>query len=154
MKQSAKASSWLRIGEGDAVEFAPDIIKVQQQPPSPLPRKMLYALLALLSLMLIWACVGRLDIVAVAQGKLVPQSFIQVVQPSDSGIVKELLVREGDEVKAGQVLVRMDTSHSESDNRALRNELDVRSLQLRRIDAELEGRALARQAADPPALPS
>ena len=138
--------------KAEALEFAPAILRVEQESPSPLPRLVLYALLGLFAAALLWAAFGRLDIIAVAQGKLVPQNFIQVVQPADAGIIKELLVREGDEVKAGQALVRMDTSVSEADNRSLQNELDVRSLQLRRIDAELAGIAFPRQAADPPAL--
>ena len=138
--------------KAEALEFAPAILRIEQQPPSPLPRLVLYALLGLLAVTLLWAAFGRLDIIAVAQGKLVPRSFLQVVQPADSGIVKELLVKEGDEVKAGQALVRMDMSLSEADNRALQNELDVRSLQLRRIDAELDGTALPRKASDPAAL--
>lgn len=138
--------------KAEVLEFAPAILRVEQQPPSPLPRLVLYTLLGLFAVALLWATFGRLDIIAVAQGKLVPQSFIQVVQPPEAGIIKELLVKEGDEVKAGQVLVRMDTSLSEADNRALQNELALRSLQLRRIDAELNGAPLARQAGDPPAL--
>src|SRR5688572_11111499 len=85
----------------EALEFAPAILRVEQQSPSPLPRLVLYALLGVFTATLVWAVFGQLDIIAVAQGKLVPQNSIQVVQPSDSGIVKELLVREGDEVKAG-----------------------------------------------------
>ena len=61
------------IGTTDALDFAPEIIKAQSRPPSPLPRAVLYALLALFGLMLAWAVFGRLDIVAVSQGKLVPQ---------------------------------------------------------------------------------
>ena len=44
---------------------------------------------------MLWAFFGRLDIVAVAQGKLVPETFLKVVQPSDPGVVKEILVKEG-----------------------------------------------------------
>jgi len=138
--------------KAEAWEFAPAILRIEREPPSPLPRLVLYALVGLFAVTLLWAAFGRLDIIAVAQGKLVPQSFIQVVQPADAGIIKELLVREGDEVKAGQALVRMDTSVSEADNKALQNELNVRSLQLRRIDAELAFSKLPREAADPPAL--
>ena len=148
MKHSAKVLSWLRIGEGDASEFAPDIIKAQQQPPSPLPRTVLYALLALLAVMLAWACVGRLDIVAVAQGKLVPQSFLKIVQPAESGIVREILVGEGEEVGAGQVLVRMDTRLSDADGKTLFAELHRKRLQLRRIESELAEVPLKRQADD------
>jgi hemolysin D len=130
-------------------DFAPAILKARQQPPSPLPRVVLYLLLTLLLATLIWAVFGRLDIVAVAQGKLVPQSFIKVVQPSDSGIVKEILVQEGNRVAAGQVLMRMDAKLAEADRSALINEINVKKLQVRRIDAELKGAAMTRRPGDP-----
>jgi hemolysin D len=146
--ESTRVWKWMRLAESDREEFAPEIIKVQQQPPSPLPRAVLYALLALFAVILIWACIGRLDIVAVAQGKLVPQSFLKIVQPAESGIVKEILVQEGDAVREGQVLARMDTRLSEADGRALLGELQRRRLQLRRIDAELVGKPLKLQPDD------
>jgi hemolysin D len=109
----------------------------------------LYTLLALFGLTLLWACVGRLDIVAVAQGKLVPQTFLKIVQPAESGIVKEILVGEGDAVQEGQVLVRMDTLLSDADGRALLAELQRKRLQLRRIEAEVSGKPLKLQPGDP-----
>lgn len=136
----------------DALEFAPDIVKAQHAPPLRYRRYVLYVLLALCVVMLVWAAIGRLDIVAVAQGKLVPQSYVKVVQPSDSGIVKEILVREGDLVAEGQVLMRMDAQLSAADGRSLENEVLLRRLQLRRIDAELAGRPLAAKSDDPPLL--
>ncbi|MBI4190068.1 MAG: HlyD family type I secretion periplasmic adaptor subunit [Betaproteobacteria bacterium] len=138
--------------EAGLLDFAPAILKAQHQPPSPFPRFVLYTLLALVGVLLIWAVAGRLDIVAVAQGKLVPQSFLKVVQPSEAGIVKQILVKEGDEVAAGQVLMRMDTSLSEADGRSLLNEVRLKRLQVRRIDAELGNTAMARKADDVPAL--
>jgi hemolysin D len=147
--ESVRAWKWIRLAEGDREEFAPEIIKFQQQPPSPVPRAVLYTLLTLFGLILTWACIGRLDIVAVAQGKLVPQSFLKIVQPAESGIVKEILVQEGDAVREGQVLVRMDTRLSEADGRALLGELQRKRLQLRRIDAELVGKPLTLQPDDP-----
>ena len=42
-------------------------------------------LLALLAAALVWAAIGKLDIVAVAQGRLVPQSYLKIVQPAESG---------------------------------------------------------------------
>ena len=137
---SSRALPWMGIKEGDARDFTPGIIGLQEQQPSPLPRSVLYALLALITVMLIWAGVGRLDIVAVAQGKLVPQSFLKIVQPADPGIVREILVREGDSVKEGQVLVRMDSRLSDADGRMLLAEVQRRRLQLRRIEAELTGK--------------
>jgi HlyD family secretion protein len=139
---------WKMDAAADRMEFAPDIIRAQHRPPSPLPRTVLHALLALFGVMSIWAFVGRLDVVAVAQGKLVPQSFLKIVQPAESGIVREILVREGDEVREGQVLVRMDTRLSDADGRTLQAELQRRRLQLRRIEAELTGVPMKRQADD------
>jgi len=138
--------------QADAYDFAPDVLRLQHQPPSPLPRAVLWSLLALLCCMLLWAIFGRLDIIAVAQGKLVPQSSVKIVQPADAGIVKEILVGEGDEVSAGQVLARMDAQFSDADGRTLKSELHLKSLQLRRIDAELAGASLKRLPGDPPEL--
>ena len=132
----------------DALEFAPEIIKAQSRPPSPLPRAVLYAALALFGLMLVWAIFGRLDIVAVTQGKLVPQSFLKIVQPAEPGIVREILVQEGDTVREGQVLARMDTRLSDADLGIVRAELARRDLQLRRIEAELSGAPLRRKPED------
>ena len=138
--------------EADAHEFAPAALRAQREPPSPLPRAVLYTVLALFGVLLVWAAAGRLDIVAVADGKLVPQSFLKVVQPSEAGIVQEILVREGDEVREGQVLMRMDTRLSDADRKVVQNEIAVRRLALRRIDAELAGAAMARRPGDPPEL--
>ena len=135
--------------KSEAADFAPEIIRAQRQPPSPLPQTVLYALLALFAILLIWALVGRLDIVAVAQGKLVPQSFLKIVQPAEPGVVREILVKEGDAVREGQALVRMDTRLSDADSRTLQAELQRKRLQLRRIEAELGGAPLKRKADDP-----
>ncbi len=147
--EPANAMHHMGIGETGPDEFASEIVRAQQWPPSPLPRTVLYVLLALFGVMLAWICLGRLDIVAVAQGKLVPQSFLKIVQPAENGIVREILVKEGDAVRAGQVLVRMDTRLSEADGKTLEAELNRKRLQLRRIEAELAGTPMKRQAGDP-----
>lgn len=133
----------------DALEFAPDIVRAQEAPPLRYRRYVLYALLALLAALLTWGVFGRLDIVAIAQGKLVPQTYLKVVQPADSGIVREILVREGDVVTEGQTLMRMDTRLSDADRNTTQNEVALRRLQLRRIDAELSNQPMARVAGDP-----
>jgi hemolysin D len=130
-------------------DFAPEIERAQQQYPSPAPRIVLLTLLALFGVMLTWACIGRLDIVAVAQGKLVPRSYLKIVQPAEAGIVQDILVREGDVVREGQPLVRMDMRLSTADVNVLKAELGRRRLQLRRIEAELSGVPLQRRADDP-----
>lgn len=131
-------------------DFSPEALQISERPPAPLPRYVLRALLALLAAFTAWACIGRLDVIAVAQGKIVPQSYLQIVQPADSGILRELLVAEGSRVRVGQVLARFDASIAEADIRQVRNELQLRALQLRRIDAELSGTHMQRRADDSP----
>lgn len=130
-------------------DFAPGILKVQNKPPSPLPRVVLYGLLGLFVVAMLWIIFGRLDIVAVAQGKLVPLTYVKIVQPADAGIVEKIFVKEGEEVKAGQVLMRMDTKLADADSKAVLAEYRRRKIQLRRIDAEMNNQPFAQQAGDP-----
>ena len=135
-----------------ALDFAPGLLALQESPPSRMPRAVLYSVTVLLGLTLAWATFGHLDIVVSAQGRLVPKTYLKLVQPADAGIVKEILVREGEHVSAGQVLLRMDAQDAQADAAKLHSDLSLRSLQLRRVDAELAGQPLKRQADDPPEL--
>src|SRR5205814_1681307 len=132
-----------------AYDFLPAYLRVQRSPPSPLPRVVLYVLVALLIGLTLWAVFGHLDIVATADGKLVPRSYLKIVQPADGGVIREILVEEGAMVLAGQPLMRLDTSLSAADTRALKHELAARWLQVRRIDAELADRPLNKDPGDP-----
>lgn len=130
-------------------DFAPGVLGVQERPPSPLPRIVLRGMLLLLTALLLWSFFGRLDIVSVAEGKLVPVSYLKIVQPADSGIVREIAIEEGQHVEKGQLLIRMDGNISEADTKTIQSELQYRDLELRRIEAELAGAELKRKDDDP-----
>jgi hemolysin D len=140
------------LSAADPADFAPALLRIQQKPPPPLAGWMLRLLVALLAGVLAWSVLGRLDIVAVADGKLVPSSYLKIVQPAEQGIVKEILVREGERVEPGQVLIRMDAALADADVKAIQAEHDNKRLALRRIDAQLKGRSLAREEGDPRGL--
>src|SRR5688572_27612777 len=67
---------------GLTLQFAPDIVRLERRKPPPLPRAVLHVALALFAALVSWAYFGKLDIVAVSQGKLVPQSFLKILQPA------------------------------------------------------------------------
>ena len=136
----------------EALDFAPSLLAIQESPPARLPRAVLYTVSVLFVVLLLWAIFGKLDITASAEGRLMPETYVKILQPADAGIVQEILVKEGESVQAGQVLLRMDTKLAEADAKTIGNELANRSLQLRRIDAELSGRPLVKHANDPPDL--
>ncbi|KXB32582.1 secretion protein HylD [Dechloromonas denitrificans] len=141
--------SMFPANEVDPLDFSPPLLRLQDAPPNPLGRKVLWLLLTLLAALLLWAMLGRLDIVAVAEGKLIPESYVKIVQPAESGIVKDILVREGQSVKAGQVLMRMDTLISEADTKAIDADYQRKRLAIRRIQAELSGATFKTEASDP-----
>jgi HlyD family secretion protein len=130
---------------GEALDFAPSLLAIQERPPAPLSRAVLYALCALAGIFIAWACVGKLDIIATAEGRLIPGSYVKIVQPAEAGIVREILVHEGESVQPGQVLMRMDRQEAEADTAATATALAARDLQVRRIDAELSARPLVRR---------
>jgi len=136
----------------DPREFQPALVRLQELPPSPLGRRMLWAALAFLAALLAWAVFGKLDIVAVAEGRLVPDTYLKIVQPADAGVVKEILVKEGELVKEGQILMRMDAALSDSDLKTLTADFHNKRLSLRRIDAQLAGTPLLRRSDDPAEL--
>jgi hemolysin D len=134
------------------LDFSPPLLRLQDSPPNPVGRAVLTTLLILLAALILWSVLGKLDIVAVAEGRLVPQSYLKIVQPSESGIVKEILVKEGEEVKAGQVLMRMDTLITDADAKSFEGDYQRKRLTLRRIDAELGNRPFRAEAGDSPPL--
>jgi hemolysin D len=137
---SGLAQRWQQAATPVASDFSPGLLAIQESPPARLPRMVLYVVTTLCVILLIWAAFGKLDIIASAEGRLVPQTYVKVVQPADAGIVEAIFVKEGQLVQAGQVLLRMDRQVAEADARSIESDYAIRSLQLKRIDAELSDR--------------
>jgi len=121
---------------------------IQTEAPSATGRIVLWTVALLVLVLIVWAAFGKLDIIATAEGKLVPRTLVKVVQPAEAGVVKELLVDEGDQVKAGQVLARLDTTVARAEQAGVASDLTLQQLQVRRIEAELAGRPMLGHAGD------
>ncbi|MFZ5722748.1 MAG: HlyD family type I secretion periplasmic adaptor subunit [Pseudomonadota bacterium] len=132
--------------------FLPTLDRIADEPPPRAVMTVSRIVMALMAVLLLWSFLGRLDIVVVTEGRLVPETYVKIVQPAEAGVVREILVKEGDHVQEGQVLMRMDGTLSVADTRAISESLALKQMELRRIDAELTGRAFTRRAGDDPAL--
>lgn len=121
---------------------------IVNEEPAHAGRLVLRTVIVLVVVMLAWAVFGKLDIIASAQGKLVPKTLVKIVQPAEAGVVKELLVGEGDHVKAGDVLVRLDTTLASADRKSIVNDLQHQKMQERRIVAELDNQPMLSAATD------
>lgn len=132
-----------------ALDFAPELLAIQERPPSRMPRALLLTVSSLVGLLLIWSLLAKLDIIAAAEGRLVPLTFTKVVQPAEAGVVLEILVSDGQAVKQGQLLLRLDGRLSSADTTALSKDVALRQLTLRRIEAEMADRPLLQSKQDP-----
>lgn len=96
-------------------EFLPAALEILESPPSPLGRVVALAIALFVALALLWAVFSEIDIVAVAQGRLVPTGHSKLVQPFEAGIVARIAVAEGDRVQAGDPLVELDPTIAGAD---------------------------------------
>ncbi|MCB2261716.1 MAG: HlyD family type I secretion periplasmic adaptor subunit [Candidatus Thiosymbion ectosymbiont of Robbea hypermnestra] len=110
--------------------FLPAALEIQESPPNPLVRRLAWSLLVLVVIAVIWTVLGQVDIVASAEGKIIPSSRVKQVQPLEKGVVKALLVNEGDYVKQGQPLVELDTTVTQADQKRLESDLHGTGLRL------------------------
>ncbi|MFC7050905.1 HlyD family type I secretion periplasmic adaptor subunit [Emcibacter nanhaiensis] len=101
-----------------------------------------YSIVAFVVLFFIWASFSELDEVTRGMGRVVPAKQIQVVQNLEGGIIKEILVKSGQEVKAGDILVRMDSTQLGSDLKKNEEEYLALDLKTRRLQAETDLKAV------------
>src|SRR5262245_61874054 len=137
MKRTDGAASnvvWLRgASRRSELEFLPAAVEIIETPASPAGRAIAGALIAAFRLALGWACLGHIEVIATAQGKIVPLARVKVIQPVETGTVTAIHVKDGDRVTEGQVLVELDRTASTADrNRVaydlMRSRLDVARL--------------------------
>jgi hemolysin D len=119
-------------------EFLPAALEILETPPRPMGRIVLWLLTAFIGIAIAWAFIGRVDIVAIAEGRLAPLGRVKVIQSADQGIVRAIHVRDGDPVKAGQALIALDPTVSESEVIQAQEALRVAELDRARAQALLD----------------
>lgn len=121
-----KALSGAAANSRDEFAFLPAAIEVESTPPSPAGRAVMWLVVSLFVITITWATLGFVDVVAVAQGKVVPTDRVKQIQPMEFAVVREIHVQEGEKVKAGDRLLSLDTTQTEAD--VVRLEKDVGKL--------------------------
>ena len=105
-------------GRSEAVsdrEFLAPALEILETPASPVHIAFLWIICSMVVVALVWACFGRIDIIATAQGKFQPTGRVKVIESVETGKVAAIHVANGDRVKAGDVLVELDGSAAEAD---------------------------------------
>lgn len=120
-------------------EFLPAALEVIESPPSIVSRVITYTLFALVAIALLWSWFGTVDEVAVANGKIIPVGQVKTLQAEDKAVVKNILVKEGQEVKEGELLIELDPTVSAADLARYKKEVAYYSLEIERLLAERDG---------------
>jgi hemolysin D len=117
--------------------FLPAALSLQETPAHPAPRRAAWAICALFVIALAWATLGQIDIVAVAPGRIVVSERTKTLQPLEASVVKRVLVKDGDAVQAGQVLVELDATNAVADGANVQEQLNAAASEERRTTALL-----------------
>lgn len=128
------------MSTGLHIAFLPAALEIQEKPPSPVGRAIVWTILAVFCAALVWATLGHVDIVSVAQGRIIPSGHSKVVQSLEIGTVMAIRIDEGQTVDAGDVLIELDPTSAVADVTRLRHERHLAKRELARMDA-LIGRA-------------
>jgi len=107
---------------GTETEFLPEALEIVETPPSPIGRLILWVIMLAFVFTIAWAWFGKVDIVAVAQGKVVSEGQTKTLEAPETGIVREIFIKNGDKVKAGDVLLKLDPTIASADSETVRKE--------------------------------
>jgi len=120
------------------VEFLPAALEVLETPVSPAGRATALLICLFFALAIAWACIGKVDIIATATGKIIPTGHTKIVQPLETGVVRAIHVQDGQTVKAGDVLIQIDTTISQAERDRLQQELTGMQLGIARLNAAIK----------------
>ena len=122
--------SWRRRKAMDApkrlaheIQFLPAALALQDNPVHPAPRVFMWCIISFATLALFWACLGKIEVIAVAPGKIVPSGKTKVIQPSEIAVVTAIHVSDGQVVKAGEVLVELDSTAADAEVKRVKGDL-------------------------------
>lgn len=117
----------------EELEFLPAALEIQETPPLPMGRYILWAIMVFFLIAIIWATICEVDIVGVAQGKIIPNGNVKIIQPLETGVVRKIYVEEGQHVEAGTPLLELDATLTGADQKSVREQQLAQKLERARL---------------------
>ena len=131
-------------------EFLPADLEILETPPSPVRMALILIIAGLVVAALLWSWLGRLDIVAVAQGKIQPAGRVKVIQPLEPGKIAAIKAENGRHVSPGDVLLEFDPGEARAEEADARGAYDAFRAEAARRRVALEAARAKRF--EPPAV--
>jgi hemolysin D len=117
--------------------FLPAALEIAETPPSPVGRAVGATIIAIFCVALMWSIFGKVDIVATANGKIIPSGRTKLIQPLETGTVRAINVHEGQLVKAGESLIELDPTMTAAEQGHVKADLIAAKLDVARLQAML-----------------
>jgi len=121
------------FNKDDSHEFRPLLAEIEESPVSPLGRATFWIIVSVILFTALWMFFGQVDIVVSARGKVIPDGEMKVLQPLETGVVSNILIKEGDFVKKGQILMEIDPSTTEPELVSMQKNLQQIQLEKNRL---------------------
>jgi hemolysin D len=117
--------------------FLPAALEIAETPPSPVGRAVGGTIIAIFCIALAWASLGKVDIVVTANGKIVPSGRTKLIQPLEAGVVRAILVHDGQQVRAGDSLIQLDPTMTTAERDRVKGDFVAAQLDVARLRAAL-----------------
>jgi hemolysin D len=117
--------------------FLPAALEIAETPPSPVGRAVGGTIIAIFCVALAWATIGKVDIVVTANGKIIPSGRTKLIQPLEAGVVRAILVHDGQQVRAGDSLIELDPTMTTAERDRVKGDLVGAQLDVARLRAAL-----------------
>ena len=134
------------INKDDSHEFKPTLSEIEDNPASPLGLFTFWTIVALIIITILWLIIGKVDVVVSARGIVIPDGEVKIIQPLDTGSIRQILVKEGDFVKAGQALMEIDPSATEPALESSKENQQNIQLEIKRLNAQANNRPFSSSA--------
>jgi hemolysin D len=121
----------------EELAFLPAALEIVETPASPIGRAIAALIAILFCVALTWAYFGKIDIIASAPGKIIPSGRTKVIQPFETGVIRAIRVRDGQQVKAGDVLIDLDPTINAAEREHIQSDLTAAQLDIARLRAAL-----------------
>lgn len=138
-------------------DFLPAALEILETPPSAAGRAILWLIVVAALSALLWASVAQIDMVATAEGRVIPRARLQSIEAVEAGVIRGIHVREGERVNAGDPLIGLDPTFADADSQSAAVEYATAQLARARTEALLAHAAgesatfVAPEGADPAA---
>lgn len=122
----------------DVHEFKPALVEIQDAPASPVGRFLIWFIASLIFISIVWSSLATIDIIAMAQGKVIPIGNTKVIQAHSDGTISNIYIREGSYVKKGDLLIKIDEDSYKAEQQSLEKSYAAELAKNRRSKAMLD----------------